>query len=129
MHFWSVEGVHFSTIINADNKPEVSEESPWARVGRSHWARHAPRVPSCCQPDKWHWDKLSLTISHYWAAWVNNQTGDNWLSVHLASVQAPVAEAEGGDDVSEGGGDVAPTPRPPDRRDTGVGVDLENKWW
>ena len=30
--------------------------------------------------------------------------------------------------MSEGGGDVAPTPRPPDRGDTGVGVDLENKW-
>ena len=35
------------------------------------------------------------------------------LGVHLAGVEAAVAEAQGGDHVSEGGGDVASAPRPP----------------
>ena len=46
--------------------------------------------------------------------------------LHLAGVEAAVREAESGDDVSEGGGDVAPAPRPPHRGHARVGVNLSN---
>ena len=42
------------------------------------------------------------------------------IIAHLAGVEASVVEAEGGDDVSKGGCDVATAPCPPYRGDTWV---------
>ena len=55
---------------------------------------------------------------------INKINSNHSLIANLAGVEASVVEAEGGDDVSEGGCDVAPAPRPPYRGDTRVGVNL-----
>ena len=46
--------------------------------------------------------------------------------VGLAGVEALVLPADGGDDVSEGGGDVPPAQGPLDTGDLGVGVHLKH---